>query len=101
MPRSTCSLDVYKCVTELHCERTEQVATVCPVAGLASLLQRCSGATKTGRTDCLRGATELVCCRSQFREVARARGSLDVPFGIDRRFTEFSQQRIDGGLVVT
>src|SRR5262245_66339355 len=100
MPRSAYSLDVYKCLTELHCERTEQVTTVCSVAGLAGLLQRRSGVTKTGCTDCLRGAPELMCCRSQFRDVARTRGSIDFPFGIDRRFAEFSQQRNDGCLVV-
>src|SRR5262245_37257888 len=101
MPRTARYLDVHKCVPELHCERTEQVTTVCSVAGLPSLLQRGSGGRKTDRTDCLRGATELVRCRSQFREVAGTRGSLDFPFGIDRRLAEFSQQRNDGDLVVT
>src|SRR5262249_6074098 len=101
MLRAARSLDVYKCVAELHCELTQQVTTVCPVAGLASLLQRGGRGSKAGRTDCLRGPTELVCCRSQFREVARTRSSVDFPFGIDRRFAEFSQQRNEGGLVVT
>src|SRR5262249_47385033 len=101
MPRSACPLDVSKCVTELNCERTEQVTAVCQIPGLASLFQRRSGVTKAGRTDYLCAAVELVCCRSQFREVARSRGSLDFPFGIDRRFAEFSQQRKDCGVVVT
>src|SRR5262245_55654816 len=76
MPGAARFLDVYKCTAELHCERTEQVTTVCAIAGLASLLQRGSGGTKAGRTDCLRGATKLVCCRGQFCEVARTRGSV-------------------------
>jgi hypothetical protein len=38
--RSVGALDVNKCVTQLHCEWTEQVATVCPIAGFTGLLQR-------------------------------------------------------------
>ena len=38
--RSVSALDVNKCVTQLHCEQTEQVATACPIAGFTGLLQR-------------------------------------------------------------
>ena len=46
--RSVGALDVNKCVTQLHCEWTEQVATVCPIAGLTGLLQRGSRSAKAG-----------------------------------------------------
>ena len=38
--RSVGAIDVNKCVTQLHREWTEQVATVCPIAGFTGLLQR-------------------------------------------------------------
>jgi hypothetical protein len=99
--RSARPLDLREGVTQLHCERTEQIMTVCPVAGFARLLQGGGGGPKPGRTDRLRGATEPVCCCRQFREIARARGSVDFPFRIDRRFAEFPQQGNDSGVVVT
>ena len=46
--RSVGALDVNKCVTQLHCEWTEQVATVCPIAGFTGLLQRGSRSAKAG-----------------------------------------------------
>ena len=46
--RSVGALDVNKCVTQLHCEWTKQVATVCPIAGLTGLLQRGSRSAKAG-----------------------------------------------------
>lgn len=53
--RSVGSLDVNKCVTQLHCEWTEQVATVCPIAGFTGLLQRGSRSAKAGGTNRLCG----------------------------------------------
>ena len=55
--RSVGALDVNKCVTQLHCEWTEQVATVCPIAGFTGLLQRGSLSDKAGGANCLCGPT--------------------------------------------
>ena len=46
--RSVGAIDVNKCVTQLHREWTEQVATVCPIASLTGLLQRGSRSAKAG-----------------------------------------------------
>ena len=53
--RSVGPLDVNKCVTQLHCEWTEQVATVCPIAGFTGLLQRGSHSDKAGGANRLCG----------------------------------------------
>ena len=53
--RSVGALDVNKCVTQLHCEWTEQVATVCPIAGFTGLLQRRSRPAKAGGANRLCG----------------------------------------------
>ena len=47
--------DIKKCMTQLHCEWTEQVATVCPIAGFTGLLQRGGRFSKAGRANCLCG----------------------------------------------
>ena len=47
-------------MTQLHRERTEQVAAVNPVARLARLLERGGRGANAIRTDRLRGALELV-----------------------------------------
>jgi hypothetical protein len=44
------ALDVNKCVTQLHCERTK-VATACPIAGFTGLLQRGSRLAKARGTN--------------------------------------------------
>ena len=93
-------VDFNKCVTQLHRERTEQVTAVYPVADLARLLEGRGGGANAGCTDRLRGAPELVRCHGQCRKVAGARGSVDLPFHLDCRVTEFPQQRIDGGAIV-
>jgi hypothetical protein len=52
--RSAGSLDFYNCVTQLHRERTEQVAALYPVACLARLPKRRGGGANASRTDRLR-----------------------------------------------
>ena len=70
--RSTCVFDFDKGVTQLHRERTEQVAATQAVAAFARLLQRGGGGGDPGRTDRLRGAFELVRGGGQCRDVALA-----------------------------
>jgi len=53
--QSVCVPDINKCMTQLHCEWTEQVATVCPIAGFTGLLQRSGRSGKTGSANRLRG----------------------------------------------
>src|SRR5262245_53454726 len=53
--RSVGALDVNKRVTQLHCEWTEQVATLCPIAGFTGLLQRRSRSAKAGGANRLCG----------------------------------------------
>jgi hypothetical protein len=50
--RSARSFDTRERVTQLRRERTEQLTTVCPVAGLARLLQRGGGADTHRQTAC-------------------------------------------------
>src|SRR5262249_22629357 len=99
--RSARSLDLFKYVTQLHRERTEQVAAACAVAGLARLLQRGGGAANANRTHRLRSALELVRDRRQLRKVASARGDIDLPLGLNCCFPEFPQQGIHGGPIVS
>ena len=54
--RSVGALDVNKCVTQLHREWTEQVATVCPIAGFTGLLQRGGRSAKAGGANRLCGS---------------------------------------------
>jgi hypothetical protein len=51
--RSVGALEVNKCVTQLHCEWTEQVAAACPIADFAGLLQRGGRFAKAGGANCL------------------------------------------------
>src|SRR4029450_10972162 len=99
--RSARSLDLYEYVTQLHRQRAEQVAAACAVAGLARLLQRRSGGATASRTDRLRGTLELVRDRGQLRKVAGARGNVDLPLCLNCCFTEFPQQGIHGGAIVS
>ena len=87
-------------MTQLYRERAEQVTAACAVAGFARLLQRGGGGANAGRTDRLRGALELVRDRSQLHKIASARGNVDLPLCLNCCFTEFSQQRTNGGAVL-
>jgi hypothetical protein len=49
------ALDVNECVTQLHCEWTEQISTVCPIAGFTGLLQGGSRSAKAGGANRLCG----------------------------------------------
>jgi len=49
------ALDVNECVTRLHCEWTEQILTVCPIAGFTGLLQGGSRFAKAGGANRLCG----------------------------------------------
>src|SRR5262249_44896842 len=93
-------LDLYKCITQLHRERTEQVPAVYLVACLARPFKRGGGGANASRTDCLRGALELVRGSGQLGKIASARGNANLPLRLNRCFAEFPQQRINGGAVL-
>src|SRR5262249_5699633 len=48
-------VEVHECVTQLHCEWTEQVSTVCPIAGFTGLLQGGSRSAKVSGANRLCG----------------------------------------------
>src|SRR6516165_8157611 len=74
---------------------------MCPVAGLARPFKRCCCGADASRTDCLRGALELVRGSGHLRKIAGARGNVDLPLCLYCCFAEFPQQRINGGAVVS
>src|SRR6516162_5507084 len=87
-------------MTQLHRERTEQVAAVYPVTCLARPFKRGGGGANASRTDCLRRALELVRGSGQLGKIASARGNANLPLRLNRCFAEFRQQRINGGAVL-
>ena len=89
--RAPQSLDFDECVTQLRRERTKQVTAVYAVADLARLLEGRGGSANAGRADRLGGTLELMGCEGQRRKVAGTRGSIDLSFHLDCRFTEFPQ----------
>src|SRR5262249_46450799 len=98
--RSARSPDLYKSVTQLHRERTEQVAALNAVAGLARPFKRGGDGANASRTHRLRGALKLVCGSGQLGKIAAARGNVDFTLCLDCCFTKFPQQRINGGAVL-
>src|SRR5262249_56743950 len=87
-------------MTQWHGGGTERAVRAAALAALARLLQRGGGGANASRTHRLRGALELVRDRGQLRNVASARGNVDIPLCLNCCFTEFPQQRINGRAVV-